>query len=36
MRKFTAGLIYCALLKVYPLEKHLLMEYFDVPEGQQF
>ena len=31
MRKFTAGLLYCAMLKVYPFEKHLLLDYWKNP-----
>lgn len=31
MRKFTAGLLYCAMLKIYPLEKDQLNEYWKDP-----
>ena len=35
MRKFTVGLLYCAMLKVYPKEKHLLKEYWKNPLDPQ-
>lgn len=31
MRKFTVGLLYCSMLKVYPQEKHLLSLYWSDP-----
>lgn len=31
MRKFTSGLLYCAMLKVYPLEKDQMNEYWKDP-----
>ena len=31
MRKFIVGLLYCAMLKVYPVEKAVLMKYWEDP-----
>lgn len=31
MRKFTAGMIYAAMLKVYPLERQALNDYWNDP-----
>lgn len=31
MRKFTTGLIYCAMLKVYPVERSLINDYWTNP-----
>jgi hypothetical protein len=32
MRRFVAGLLYCAMLKVYPIEKDTLNLYWINPE----
>jgi hypothetical protein len=32
MRRFSGGLLYCAMLKVYPLEKDRLNAYWANPE----
>jgi hypothetical protein len=32
MRKFVTGLLYCAMLKLYPEEKHLLRIYWQNPQ----
>lgn len=29
MRRFTCGLLYCAMLKLYPYEKHVIMDYWN-------
>jgi hypothetical protein len=34
MRKFVVGLIYCAMLKIYPVEKNNLNDYWSSPEEQ--
>jgi hypothetical protein len=31
MRRFTVGLLYCAMLKVYPFERHLINNYWKNP-----
>jgi len=31
MRKFTVGLLYCAMLKVYPLERQFINDYWQNP-----
>lgn len=33
MRKFVTGLLYCAMLKLYPEEKHLLKNYWVNPQN---
>lgn len=33
MRKFVTGLLYCAMLKLYPEEKHLLRNYWVNPQN---
>lgn len=35
MRKFVAGLLYCAMLKVYPLEKEKIGSYWQSQGEQQ-
>jgi|LauGreDrversion4_2_1035121.scaffolds.fasta_scaffold23834_5 hypothetical protein len=35
MRRFVVGLLYCAMLKLYPLEKDLLNMYWVNPEVPQ-
>lgn len=32
IRKLTAGLLYCAMLKLYPVEKDQIMKYWDNTE----
>jgi hypothetical protein len=32
MRRFTVGLLYCALLKLYPFEKARILDYLQNPQ----